>query len=195
MTRLRALLLRSRALHLSSRAGTPSANASSRKNAAPRQPPAAEAKPAPATPLPAAHPLEKADLEAFFDGLVPLQMERSDVAGATVLVMKDGKELLKKGYGYSDITKKDARRSGHQHVSPGFDLETFHLGFRHAARRARQAGHRRRRKQLSRFPDRTGLRQTHHSAQLDDPHRRLRRGASRHYFRRPQESAHRFATS
>jgi len=55
---------------------------------------------------PSTHALEKADLEAFFDGLVPLQMERSDVAGATVLVMKDGKELLKKGYGYSDITKK-----------------------------------------------------------------------------------------
>jgi CubicO group peptidase (beta-lactamase class C family) len=35
-------------------------------------------------------------------------MERSDVAGATVLVMKDGKELLKKGYGYSDVTKKTA---------------------------------------------------------------------------------------
>ncbi len=67
---------------------------------------AAETKPSPATPPAAAHPLEKADLEAFFDGLVPLQMERSDVAGATVLVMKDGKELLKKGYGYSDVTKK-----------------------------------------------------------------------------------------
>jgi CubicO group peptidase (beta-lactamase class C family) len=61
-----------------------------------------------ATSLPDAHPLEKADLAAFFDGLVPLQMERSDVAGATVLVMKDGKELLKKGYGYSDVTKKAA---------------------------------------------------------------------------------------
>jgi CubicO group peptidase (beta-lactamase class C family) len=59
-----------------------------------------------ATPPPAPHPLGKADLEAFFDGLVPLQMERSDVAGATVLVMKDGKELLKKGYGYSDVKKK-----------------------------------------------------------------------------------------
>src|SRR5580693_3844188 len=55
-----------------------------------------------------AHPLERADLESFFDGLVPLQMERSDVAGATVLVMKDGKEILKKGYGYADIKKKSA---------------------------------------------------------------------------------------
>jgi CubicO group peptidase (beta-lactamase class C family) len=56
----------------------------------------------------AAHPLEKADLEAFFDGIVPLQLERSDVAGATVLVMKDGKELLKKGYGFVDVAKKKA---------------------------------------------------------------------------------------
>ena len=69
---------------------------------------AAESQPATATPLPGAHALEKADVEAFFDGLVPLQMERSDVAGATVLVMKDGKELLKKGYGYSDVKKKSA---------------------------------------------------------------------------------------
>jgi len=55
---------------------------------------------------PSPHPLEKADLEAFFDGLVPLQMERSDVAGASVLVMKDGQILLKKGYGYTDVSKK-----------------------------------------------------------------------------------------
>jgi len=66
----------------------------------------ASATPAATTPAPAAHPLEKADLEAFFDGLVPLQMERSDVAGATVLVMKDGQELLKKGYGFSGLAKK-----------------------------------------------------------------------------------------
>lgn len=67
-----------------------------------------EAKPAVTPPAPVAHPLEKADVEAFFDGLVPLQMERSDVAGATVLVVKDGQEILKKGYGYSDVTKKSA---------------------------------------------------------------------------------------
>jgi CubicO group peptidase (beta-lactamase class C family) len=54
----------------------------------------------------APHALEKADLEAFFDGIVPLQLERSDVAGATVLVMKDGKELLKKGYGFAEVSKK-----------------------------------------------------------------------------------------
>jgi CubicO group peptidase (beta-lactamase class C family) len=66
----------------------------------------AAANPPPTTSLASAHALEKADLEAFFDGIVPLQLERSDVAGASVLVMKDGQELLKKGYGFSDLAKK-----------------------------------------------------------------------------------------
>ena len=57
-------------------------------------------------PAPAPHTLDKTDLEAFFDGIIPLQLERSDIAGATVLVMKDGETLLKKGYGYADFTKK-----------------------------------------------------------------------------------------
>jgi CubicO group peptidase (beta-lactamase class C family) len=59
-----------------------------------------------AVPPSAPHALERADLEAFFDGIIPLQLERSDVAGATVMVMKDGKELLRKGYGYADVAKK-----------------------------------------------------------------------------------------
>jgi CubicO group peptidase (beta-lactamase class C family) len=60
---------------------------------------------APAPPV-AAHSLNKEDLEAFFDGIVPLQLERSDVAGASVLLMKDGEPLLLKGYGYSDLKTK-----------------------------------------------------------------------------------------
>ena len=54
------------------------------------------------------HPLEQADLTAFFDGILPLQLERSDIAGASVLVMKDGKVLLQKGYGYADVKSKKA---------------------------------------------------------------------------------------
>jgi CubicO group peptidase (beta-lactamase class C family) len=69
-------------------------------------PAAADAKSAAVAPPPLPHALEKEDLEAFFDGIIPLQLERSDAAGATVLVRKDGKELLKKGYGFSDISKK-----------------------------------------------------------------------------------------
>jgi len=63
-------------------------------------------KPSAAIPPVVLHPLEKTDLEAFFDGIIPLQLERSDVAGATVLVMKDGKDVLRKGYGFSDVSKK-----------------------------------------------------------------------------------------
>src|SRR5258708_23244546 len=52
------------------------------------------------------HALERADLEAFFDCIIPLQLERSDIAGATILVMKGGKDLLRKGYGFPDGSKK-----------------------------------------------------------------------------------------
>src|SRR6266849_2718588 len=63
-------------------------------------------KPSSTTPPTTSHALEGGDVEAFFDGIIPLQLERSDVAGATVLVMKNGKDLLRKGYGYSDVAKK-----------------------------------------------------------------------------------------
>lgn len=56
----------------------------------------------------AAHALVREDLEAFFDGIIPLQLERSDVAGATVLVMHGSDTLLQKGYGYSDLKAKQA---------------------------------------------------------------------------------------
>jgi CubicO group peptidase (beta-lactamase class C family) len=74
------------------------------KPAAP-QLPTAEKTP-PTVPAAQPHKLEKADLEAFFDGIIPLQLERSDVAGASVLVIKDGQVLLEKGYGYSDVKQK-----------------------------------------------------------------------------------------
>ena len=62
----------------------------------------------PAAAAPVAHALNKEDLEAFFDGIIPLQLERSDVAGATVLVMHGGDTLLLKGYGFSDLKAKQA---------------------------------------------------------------------------------------
>jgi CubicO group peptidase (beta-lactamase class C family) len=68
--------------------------------------PAANSPDAHAKPEAPSHPLDKADLEAFFDGIIPLQLERSDVSGATVLVMKEGQTLLQKGYGYADWEKK-----------------------------------------------------------------------------------------
>jgi len=53
-----------------------------------------------------AHELTVADVHAFLDGFVPMQLEREDIAGAVVLVVKDGAIFFAKGYGYSDVDKK-----------------------------------------------------------------------------------------
>ena len=71
----------------------------------PKKPQQAASQTPPANP-PTPHRLDAADLSAFFDGIIPLQLERADIAGASVLVMKDGQLLLQKGYGYSDTKDK-----------------------------------------------------------------------------------------
>ncbi len=60
------------------------------------------------TPLPAAapHALTHDDLEAYLDGFFPDAMARADIAGAVVVVVKDGHVLLEKGYGYADIDSR-----------------------------------------------------------------------------------------
>ena len=47
-----------------------------------------------------------ADLQAFLDGLMPLELERDNIAGAVVAVVKYGKILFAQGYGYSDVDAK-----------------------------------------------------------------------------------------
>jgi CubicO group peptidase (beta-lactamase class C family) len=63
----------------------------------------------PAQPLPElalAHELTKPDLEAFLDALIPANLQNRDIAGAVVSVVKDGRILLAKGYGYADFAAK-----------------------------------------------------------------------------------------
>src|SRR5581483_2634500 len=55
---------------------------------------------------PSAHELTATDLETFLDGLMPLSLERDDIAGAVVAVVKDGKLLFAKGYGLADVAGK-----------------------------------------------------------------------------------------
>ena len=52
------------------------------------------------------HEMTAPDVAAFLDGFVPMQLERENIAGAVVLVVKDGKVLFARGYGYSDVEKK-----------------------------------------------------------------------------------------
>src|SRR6266566_3681725 len=68
-------------------------------------PPATPAASSAAVPA-STHELTAADLEAFLDGLMPAQLEREDIAGATIAVVRDGKVLLAKGYGFSDVEKR-----------------------------------------------------------------------------------------
>ena len=78
----------------------------------PKENPLAPKAPVAAAPQPeqpqkaAAHELTANDVEAFLDGVMPLQLAREDIAGAVISVVKDGKVLFAKGYGYSDVEKK-----------------------------------------------------------------------------------------
>jgi CubicO group peptidase (beta-lactamase class C family) len=63
------------------------------------------ARSAPAVAAPAAA-LERADLETWLDGMVTYALKAGDMAGAVVVVVKDGHVLLQKGYGYADVSKK-----------------------------------------------------------------------------------------
>lgn len=65
--------------------------------------------PKPAKPAPVAappHALAKDDVETFFDGLVPFQLAREDIAGVVIAIVKDGQIFFAKGYGYSDVEKR-----------------------------------------------------------------------------------------
>ena len=58
-------------------------------------------------PMPAGvHPLTAGDIDAWLDGYMPYALHSGDIAGAVVAVVKDGRLLSARGYGYADIAKK-----------------------------------------------------------------------------------------
>jgi CubicO group peptidase (beta-lactamase class C family) len=46
------------------------------------------------------------DVDVWLDGLMPATLKAHDVAGAVVVVVKDGKVLTQRGYGYADVAKR-----------------------------------------------------------------------------------------
>ena len=48
-------------------------------------------------------PTDPAEMEAFLDGIMAVQLEANHVAGAVIAVVKDGKLFFAKGYGYADV--------------------------------------------------------------------------------------------
>jgi CubicO group peptidase (beta-lactamase class C family) len=69
--------------------------------------------------------LTAADVEAFLDGILPLQIERDNIAGATVAVVKDGKLLFSKGYGYADVANKKTVSAEETLFRPGSISKLF----------------------------------------------------------------------
>ncbi len=69
--------------------------------------------------------LTESDLSAFLDGLIPQQIERADIAGAVISVVKDGKVLFEKGYGYADAEKKTPVSPQDTLFRPGSISKTF----------------------------------------------------------------------
>lgn len=68
----------------------------------------------PTGPVPTSPQLTRADVEAWLDGYLPYALQRGDIAGAVVVVVKNGEILLEKGYGYADVAKRvevDPRRT------------------------------------------------------------------------------------
>ena len=67
-------------------------------SAGPIQAAATHAQPGPA--------LVATDLQPFLDGLVPYAIRRGDIAGAGIVVVRDGKIIFAKGYGYANLAKR-----------------------------------------------------------------------------------------
>ncbi len=74
---------------------------------------------------PDSHALTADDLAAYFDGILPQQLKRENIAGAVVIVVKDGKVLFQKGYGYSDVEKKAPMLPDRTLVRPGSVSKLF----------------------------------------------------------------------
>ena len=60
----------------------------------------------PVSPPLGAAELTTADVDAWLDGFMPYAIESGDIAGAVVVVVKDGAVLTQRGYGYADIAKR-----------------------------------------------------------------------------------------
>ena len=72
-----------------------------------------------------AQSLTAPDVEAFLDGVMPLQLQREDIAGAAIVVVKDGKILFSKGYGYSDVEKRTPATADATLFRPGSISKLF----------------------------------------------------------------------
>jgi CubicO group peptidase (beta-lactamase class C family) len=68
--------------------------------------PSARAAAPDSSPLEAPRELTQADADAWLDGFMPFTLNSNDIAGAVVVIVKDGQVLTQRGFGYADIAAR-----------------------------------------------------------------------------------------
>ena len=135
---------------------------------------------APASPTPAQSPvpsasLNKGDVDAWLDGFVPYALDTGDIAGAVVVVVKDGQVLTQRGFGYADVKSRKPVDPATTLFRPGSISKTFTWT---AVMQLVAAGKidldRRHQRATSILPHPARVRQADHDAQPDDAHERFR---------------------
>ena len=74
-------------------------------------PPTSQSAAAPSNPpseVGEAVPLTKADVDVWLDGYLPYALRTADIPAVVVTVVKDGKILTARGFGYADVEKRTA---------------------------------------------------------------------------------------
>src|SRR5437016_2721026 len=71
------------------------------------------------------HEMTPQDISAFLDGIMPQQLATDDIAGAVISIVKDGKVIFAKGYGYSDVEKKTPVSADNTLFRPGSISKLF----------------------------------------------------------------------
>lgn len=77
--------------------------------ATPTRPSETSSPPTPASPrvpAPGGATLDKADVDSWLDGYMPYALRTGDIAGAVVVVIKNGQVLTQRGYGFADVAKR-----------------------------------------------------------------------------------------
>ncbi|MBY0509248.1 MAG: beta-lactamase family protein [Rhodospirillaceae bacterium] len=52
--------------------------------------------------------LSKSDVDVWLDGFMPYALRQNDIAGAAVVIVKDGQVLTERGFGYADVATREA---------------------------------------------------------------------------------------
>jgi len=71
------------------------------------------------------HALTAEDAAAYFDGLLPDAINRADIAGAVIVIVKDGQPLLERGYGFADVKARRRVDPETTMFRPGSISKTF----------------------------------------------------------------------